>query len=99
MTNNSRRRGGGKNKPRERRDITLMVVLSFFNIGSGATTILGAMQILPIYLAWTVGGAIQIMLFLLQAGLAAKHTPVRKWFAIMVLASASVYTSFFTYYA
>ncbi|GGA17390.1 hypothetical protein [Okeania sp. KiyG1] len=98
MTNIPRRRSGRKNQPQEERDTLLMVVLTFFNFGSGATTILGAMQILPIYLAWTVGGAVQLMLFLLQAGLTAKRTPLRKWLAIIILASASVYTSFFTYY-
>ncbi|NEQ36670.1 MAG: hypothetical protein F6K40_10435 [Okeania sp. SIO3I5] len=98
MTNSPRRRSNRKNKPQEERDILLMVVLTFFNVGSGATTILGAIQILPIYLAWSVGGAVQLMLFLLQAGLAANRAPLRKWLAIMVLASASVYTSFFTYY-
>jgi hypothetical protein len=75
-----------------------MFVLTFFNLGSGATTILGTMQILPKYLAWGVGGSVQLMLFLLQAGLAARRTPLRKWFAVMLLAAASVYTSFFTYY-
>jgi hypothetical protein len=75
-----------------------MFVLTFFNLGSGATTILGAMQILSKYLAWGVGGSVQLMLFLLQAGLAARRTPLRKWFAVMLLAAASVYTSFFTYY-
>ncbi|MDE5105649.1 MAG: hypothetical protein O4808_00745, partial [Trichodesmium sp. St17_bin3_1_1] len=99
MTNRIRPRSRRKNKPQEERDIALMVVLAFFNLGSGATTILGAMQILPIkYLAWTLGGAVQLMLFILQAGLAANRTPLRKWLAIMVLATASVYTSFFTYY-
>lgn len=99
MRNRIRRRSRRQNKPQEERDIALMVVLTFFNLGSGATTILGAMQILPIkYLAWTLGGAVQLMLFILQAGLAANRTPLRKWLAIMVLATASVYTSFFTYY-
>jgi hypothetical protein len=71
MTNRIRPRSRRKNKPQEERDIALMVVLTFFNLGSGATTILGAMQILPIkYLAWTLGGAVQLMLFILQAGLA-----------------------------
>ena len=99
MRNRIRPRSRRQNKPQEERDIALMVVLTFFNLGSGATTILGAMQILPIkYLAWTLGGAVQLMLFILQAGLAANRTPLRKWLAIMVLATASVYTSFFTYY-
>ncbi|NEO51695.1 MAG: hypothetical protein F6K54_00425 [Okeania sp. SIO3B5] len=98
MTNISQRRSSRKNQPQEERDLLLMVVLTFFNFGSGATTILGAIQILPVYLAWTVGGAVQLMLFLLQAGLTAKRTPLRKWLAIIILASASVYTSFFTYY-
>ena len=103
MTNSPQGPSNPKNKPQEEYDIVLMVVLTFFNLGSGATTILGAMQILPIkYLAWTLGGAVQLMLFLLQAGLVVKaNSPslrLRKWLAIMVLASASVYTSFFTYY-
>ena len=99
MRNRIRPGSRRQNKPQEERDIILMVVLTFFNLGSGATTILGAMQILPIkYLAWTLGGAVQLMLFILQAGLAANRTPLRKWLAIMVLATASVYTSFFTYY-
>lgn len=85
-------------EPKEKRDLFLMVVLTFFNLGSGATTILGAMQILPRYLAWGIGGSVQLMLFILQAGFVANHAPLRKWVAILLLTGASVYTSFFTYY-
>lgn len=84
--------------PSEERDRVLTVLLAIINLGSGATTIMGAMQVLPIALAWVIGGTTQMMLFLLLGEFTAKHAPFRKWVAVLVLTFISVYTSFFTYY-
>ncbi len=79
-------------------DKLLFVALLILNIGSGITTIQGATQIFPLGVGVFSGFAIQAMLFLLLSRLAARHTPVRKWVAVFVFASLSVYTSFFAYY-
>ena len=80
------------------KDILLTVVLFFFNVWSGATTIIGASQVLPQELAFLSGIAIQTMLFFLLAGWVMKHSFVRKWLAILAFSAFSVYTSFFCYY-
>jgi hypothetical protein len=80
-------------------DKPLFVALLVLNIGSGITTIQGAMHIFPHQgIAFFSGLAIQVMLFLLLSRMAARHTPIRKWVAVFVFASLSVYTSFFAYY-
>lgn len=80
-------------------DKPLFGALLLLNIGSGITTIRGAMQIFPDQgVGFFSGLAIQAMLFLLLSRLATRHTPVRKWIAVFVLASLSIYTSFFAYY-
>lgn len=87
-----------KSPDRSNKDVLLIVVLFFFNVWSGATTIIGASQILPSHLAFLSGIAIQSMLFLLLAGWVMKHSFVRKWLAIFAFSAFSVYTSFFCYY-
>lgn len=80
------------------KDKLLTIVLFFFNIWSGATTIIGASQVLPGYLAWLSGIAVQTMLFFLLAGWVMKTSFLRKWIAILAFSLFSVYTSFFCYY-
>ena len=84
---------------KEDKDIFLLVVLSILNVGSGYTTIQGALRIVPGIIGYGIGGTIQLILFILLSGLGAKHAPLRKWFAALVFAFLSIYTSFFTYYA
>ncbi|MBW4632635.1 MAG: hypothetical protein KME30_12290 [Iphinoe sp. HA4291-MV1] len=79
-------------------DKPLLTGLFILNLGSGSTTILGALQILPSYLAFPIGGVVQFLLFLLLSGSAGKHAPFRKWIAVLVFSTLSIYTSFFTYY-
>jgi len=83
---------------RPRSDKVLLFLLLVLNIGSAITTVMGARQVLPSPLAEVLGLAVQGMLFLLLAGAAARHAPLRKWFVVGVFACFSVYTSFFTYY-
>ncbi len=80
------------------KDIILLLVISILNAGSGYTTIQGALRIVPGAVGFCLGGTIQLILFLLLSGFTAKHAPLRKWFAALVFAFLSVYTSFFTYY-
>ena len=98
MKRSNRNRNNQNPTPSEERDWVLTVLLAIINLGSGATTIMGAMQVLPIALAWVIGGTTQMMLFLLLGEFTVKHAPFRKWVAVLVLTSISVYTSFFTYY-
>ncbi|TAG90732.1 MAG: hypothetical protein EAZ09_21790 [Oscillatoriales cyanobacterium] len=98
MKRSNRNRNNQIPTPSEERDWVLTVLLAIINLGSGATTIMGAMQVLPRTLAWGLGGTIQLFLFLLLGEFTAKHAPFRKWVAVLVLTSISVYTSFFTYY-
>lgn len=79
------------------RDLMLMAFLGALNIGSATTTIVGARQILPTPLSDIVGVSVQAALFLLLGGLMMGHAPLRKWLAITVFATLSVYTSFFCY--
>jgi hypothetical protein len=98
MKRSNRNRNNQIPTPSEERDRVLTVLLAIINLGSGATTIMGAMQVLPIALAWVIGGTTQMMLFLLLGEFTVKHAPFRKWVAVLVLTFISVYTSFFTYY-
>ncbi len=82
-----------------RPDRVLLFLLAVLSLGSAATTIMGARQILPSPLAETLGVLVQLMLFLILAGAAGRHAPVRKWFVAVTFAAVSVYTSFFAYYA
>ncbi|MEM9276167.1 MAG: hypothetical protein AAGA80_24885, partial [Cyanobacteria bacterium P01_F01_bin.143] len=86
------------NSNKNKRDGILLVVLLIFNLGSLATTILGAREIMPKNLAWIVGFGVQMMLFLLLANFILKRSFYRKWFAILVCTIFSIYTSFFWYY-
>jgi hypothetical protein len=79
-------------------DKVLLSALSVLNLGSGYTTIVGAAEIFPGLVGYVSGGIIQLMLFLLLCGSAAKHAPVRKWLTVGVFSFISVYTSFFAYY-
>jgi len=81
-----------------RRDWTLTAVLVVFSVGSAYTTIQGASQVLPATLAWPMGLAVQLLLFLLLEGLVARAVPIRRWGGVVVLTSLSIYTSFFSYY-
>ena len=85
-------------KPGGSTDIFLLIALIIFNLGSGFTTIYGALKIFPWLVGITSGAAIQALLFLLVSGSTAKHAPRLKWLAIASLSSISVYTSFFAYY-
>jgi len=98
MTRSNRNRNNQNPTPSKERDWVLTALLAIINLGSGTTTVLGAMQFLPRALAWGLGGTIQLMLFLLLGEYTAKHAPFRKWVAVTALTFMSVYTSFFTYY-
>lgn len=81
-----------------RTDRVLLFLLVILNLGSAYTTILGARHVLPRPMSDVVGLTVQVMLFVTLAGFAARHAPIRKWFVVTVLAMASIYTSYFTYY-
>jgi hypothetical protein len=81
-----------------RHDRLLMSLLAILNVGSGITTVQGAMQIFPNGIGVFSGIAIQMILFLLLANLIIRHAPARKWVAVLICAFISVYTSFFSYY-
>ncbi len=82
----------------KKRDWLLIVLLFFFNLWSGTTTIIGARQILPDGLAWLSGITVQVMLFFLLSGWIMKDSIFRKWLAILIFTTVSIYTSFFCYY-
>jgi hypothetical protein len=79
-------------------DKLLFAGLIGLNTVSGLTTIQGALQILTGPAGLVAGVAIQSMLLLLSSDKAASHAPLRKWTAMAVLSSVSIYTSFFSYY-
>ena len=83
---------------RPRNDRVLLFLLLVLNLGSAATTVMGARQVLPSPLAEVLGLAVQAMLFLLLAGAAARHAPLRRWAVVAVFSAFSIYTSFFAYY-
>lgn len=78
--------------------ITLLTLLTILNVGSGYTTIKGALQIFPVPLAWSVGGVIQTLLFLSTSRYILDDAPKRRWLTILVGSILSIYTSFFAYY-
>ncbi|AFZ38320.1 hypothetical protein Sta7437_4892 (plasmid) [Stanieria cyanosphaera PCC 7437] len=81
-----------------KKDVTLLALLTVLNIGSGYTTIKGALQMFPVPLAWSVGGVIQTLLFLSTSRYILNHAPKRRWLTILVGSTLSIYTSFFAYY-
>lgn len=81
-----------------KRDKILFATLTILNIGSGVTTVYGALQIFPGFVGYFSGFIIQIVLFLLVSGSTARHAPRLKWIAICSFATISIYTSFFAYY-
>jgi hypothetical protein len=84
--------------PAPRPDRALIVLLFLLNVASAWTTIHGARQVLPTPLAEALGLGVQVVLFLLLAGVAGRYARTRRWVAVGVFAVASVYTSFFAYY-
>ena len=98
MRSNNRSTNRRKRKSEER-DFLLILILAFFNVASGYTTITGANTILNNFgLAFFLGGFIQLGLFLMLSDFVMKRAPLRKWLAVIVFTFVSVYTSFFTYY-
>ena len=91
-------RPGLSKKEGKSKDINLLTALIIFNLGSGFTTIYGALKIFPWLVGFTSGSAVQTLLFLLVSGSTAKHAPRLKWLAVASLSSISIYTSFFAYY-
>lgn len=85
-------------RPDARPDRALIVLLFLLNVASAWTTIHGARQVLPSPLAESLGLGVQVVLFLLLAGVAGRHAQTRRWLTVGVFAVASVYTSFFAYY-
>ena len=83
-------------KPQQ--DIKLLIALIILNIVSGFTTMYGAAQILPKYIGWSGGAAIQTLLLLLTSGSTLKHARWLKWMAVGSFSIISIYTSFFAYY-
>jgi hypothetical protein len=83
---------------RPKSDKRLFGGLVCLNLVSGVTTIQGACQVLSGPAGWLAGGTLQLMLLMLSSGKTANHAQKRKWLAIGVLSSASIYTSFFSYY-
>ncbi|MCB9780744.1 MAG: hypothetical protein H6742_19405 [Alphaproteobacteria bacterium] len=81
-----------------RPDRVLLFLLLLLNLGSAVTTVLGARQVLPSPVGEVLGLTVQGMLFLLLAGAAARHAPLRRWLVVAVFGAFSVYTSFFAYY-
>lgn len=98
MRSNNRSTNRRKRKSEER-DFLLILILAFFNVASGYTTITGANTILNNFgLAFFLGGFIQLGLFLMLSDFVMKRAPLRRWLAVIAFTFVSVYTSFFTYY-
>jgi hypothetical protein len=80
-------------------DRVLVVTIFGMTLGSGYTTIMGAKEIFPTEGSGIlVGLSAQVILFLLLTNTVLKSTPLRKWSIVAVLASFSIYTSYFAYY-
>ena len=96
--NNKKIRRSQRRPPQTERDWWLILVLFIFNGYSFYTSYKGAEQILPV-IALPVALFIQSVLFLTLAGLTVKFSVLfRKWFAILIFAGLSIYTSFFFLY-
>lgn len=87
-----------KTELKPQQDIKLLIALIILNIVSGFTTMYGAAQILPKYIGWSGGAAIQTLLLLLTSGSTLKHARWLKWMAVGSFSIISIYTSFFAYY-
>ncbi|ABG51155.1 hypothetical protein Tery_1900 [Trichodesmium erythraeum IMS101] len=83
---------------KSKRDWPLVGALTILNLGSAFTTVRGASQILPSFVAYPMGITIQGVLFALIARLFLKHAPLIKWVVVGCFSTFSVYTSFFAYY-
>ena len=83
---------------KSQRDWPLVGALTILNLGSAFTTVRGASQFLPIFVAYPMGITIQGVLFALIARLFLKHAPLIKWVVVGGFSTFSVYTSFFAYY-
>lgn len=83
---------------RGRPDRALIALLFLLNVASAWTTVMGARQVLPWPLSDALGLGVQVVLFLLLAGVAGRYAHTRRWIAVGVFAVASIYTSFFAYY-
>ena len=83
---------------KSKRDWPLVGALTILNLGSAFTTVHGASQFLPIFVAYPMGITIQGVLFALIARLFLKHAPLIKWVVVGGFSTFSVYTSFFAYY-
>ena len=83
---------------KSKRDWPLVGALTILNLGSAFTTVRGASQFLPIFVAYPMGITIQGVLFALIARLFLKHAPLIKWVVVGGFSTFSVYTSFFAYY-
>lgn len=87
------------NTTTQTKDLGLLIPLSLLNIVSFWTTTQGAALALNHEgIGIAAGVSIQGILFILLAGMAAGHAPVRKWIAIAAFSFLSIYTSFFTYH-
>jgi hypothetical protein len=81
-------------------DQVLIAMILCMTLGSGYTTVMGAKEIFPTEGSGIlVGFGAQVILFLLLTNLVLKATPFRKWSIVAILASFSVYTSYFAYYS
>lgn len=80
------------------RDRWLLVMVSILSAVSMSTTILGTSQILPSPMAEVLGYVFGAILYLLLAGIVARHSLVRRGVAVVCLSVVSIYTSFFAYY-
>ncbi|MEH1780357.1 MAG: hypothetical protein V7L26_14795 [Nostoc sp.] len=99
MRNKTRYRNSRKPRPSEERDYLLIGLLAIFNLVSAYTTIKGVKILLDnSTLAVSLGGFIQLVLFLTLSGFMLKKAHLPKWIAVIVFTFISVYTSFFTYY-
>lgn len=78
-------------------DWPLVGALTILNVGSGFTTIRGAAQLLPNFVAYPMGATIQGILFALISRFFLKHHPLIKWIVVGCFSTFSVYTSFFAY--
>lgn len=88
----------GNREPKPKKDWGLLVALAILNLGSGFTTMHGAAQILPRFVGYSSGAAIQALLFFLVSGSTLRHARFLKWLAVGSFSIISVYTSFFAYY-
>lgn len=75
----------------------VVAIVGGITLASGATTIAGAMRLLPGYYGIVGGASLQLALVALGGGWMLAGSPVRRFLASVLFLSASVYSSWYQY--